>query len=340
MLIFIIFVIFPNYGYGDTVLLMMAKSIRGVKIVSFKQAKLEVIDKQGNRQIIPYSDIAIIRVDGQATLNKAERLNLQGRFEEAEYAYQRVLNNVSSKKRWISVWVRVKLMNIFAKLGQARRMTEMYIELAKIIPNWVITVSPTRREAKISDKQIQGIARMLISAREKSESIKIREALAKFYKRMGCEHKLPKLRPKTIGTIEQNIDKIEQAGPWLEQWVENKLKNGNIKEAYNVTNRLFKSSFRRNLPVVLYCQGRILLADEKYDRAGLKLMRVAIEFPSSRYAPAALFYAGQAAELAGRMKYAKEIRRELINNYSSSTDFTVIDFVEKAHEALKGREYK
>ncbi len=341
LLVFIISMFGINVVFGDTILLSMAKSIRGVKIVGFRQGKLEAIDRRGSRQVIAFSDIAIIRVDGQAILNKAERLNLQGRFEESAKEYQRVINNVSSKKRWISVWAKIRLMRIFAKLGQGRRMAEMYIDLAKIIPDWVITVAPTRMEAKISEKQIKGIARMLVSARSKSESLKVREALAKFYKRLGCEQKMPvEPRKRLLRSIDENIDKMEQAGPWLEQWVEKKLKSGEIKKAYKITNRLFKTSFRRNLPVVLYCQGRILLADERYDEAGLKLMRVAIEFPSSRYTPAALYYAGKAAELGGRMKYARKIWKELINNYESSSDFRIIDFVEKAHEALRDKEYK
>ncbi len=329
-----------NQAAADTILLSMAKSIRGVKIVAFKQAKLETIDKNGNRQVFPYSDIAIIRVDGKPHLNKAEMMFLQGKFELAATEYQKVINNVSEKKRWIKIWARVKLMNIFAKLGNARRMTETYIELAKTIPDWVIMIAPTRREAKLSKKQIAIVARILAAERQKSKSTKVREAIAKFYKRMGCVRKLPTDSYRKISESIADVNKATQAGPWLVKWVQQQLSNGNIKKAYEVTNRLFKTSFRRNLPVVLYCQGRILLADEKYDQAGLKLIRLAIEFPSSQYTPAALFYAGKAAELAGRMEYAKKIWKELIDNYSSSMDFKIIDFVEKAHDALKDREYK
>jgi len=324
---------------ADTVLTTRAESIRSVKVVAFNRGKLELIDRQGSRELIDYSEIALIRVNGQVRLNRAERLLMQKQFEKSAGEYQKVVNNISSKKSWITVWSKVRLMNILARLGRVRRMAELYIELANTIPDWVISVAPTRREAKIDKKQLRQIARILIVARSKSESTKVREAIAKFYKRLGCQEKLPAEQKKgLIKSIERNIEKLDQPGPWLDKWAEKKLKDGKLVEIYKVTDRLFKTSFRRNLPAVLYWQGRTLLADEKYDEAGLKLIRVAIEFPSSRYTPAAMFYAGRAAELAGKIKYARRIWKELIDNYSASSDFNIINFVEKARDALEDRE--
>ncbi len=325
--------------YADTVFLTTSKSIRSVKVVAFNRGKLEVLDSKGARQLIDYPEVALVRVNGNAKLYRAERLFMQKRFEDSASEYQKIVNSASSKKSWIAIWSQVRLMHIFARLGKVRRMAEIYINLAKIIPDWVINVAPTRREAKISKTQLRQIARMLIAARSKSDSTKTREAIVKFYKRLGCQEKLPPEEKKgLIKSIEKNIEKLDQPGPWLDKWAEKKLKDGKLSEIYKVTDRLFKTSFRRNLPAVLYWQGRTLLADEKYDEAGLKLMRIAIEFPSSRYTPAALYYAGRAAELGGKINYAKRIWKELIDNYSASTDFTIIGFVEKARDALEDRE--
>lgn len=313
---------------ADTILTRSAKSIRGVKIVSFKKAKLEIIRKDGKRSNIPYYDIALIRVDGKPGLNRAEQLLMRKSYELAAREYHKVAKD----KTWISIWSRVRWMNTIAKTNNVRKVAKIYIDLANQIPSWVITVAPTRRNIKADKFQLASVGRMLIDARDKSSSAKTREALVKFYKQLGCEEKLPPAPKRQIGL---NVKKMDQPGPWFDRWAKEKLNKGKADEVMEVADNLFKKSNRRNLPILLYWQGRAMFSKSQFDNAGIKFVRVVIEFPASEYAPFALFYAGRSAEKAGRIEYAQKLYQELVGKFTHSNDFKVMDIIEKAREAVE-----
>jgi hypothetical protein len=54
--------------------------------------------------------------------------------------------------------------------------------------------------------------------------------------------------------------------------------------------------------------------------------------------PQSLFFAAQSAEQAGRSEYAKKIRIELIDTFSNSNDYRVIQLVEQARDSLNDKE--
>lgn len=325
---------------ADTVHLRSAQSIRNVRIVAFKQGRLETIDvKRGDRRLFEYSEIALIRVDGQPNLNEAEKLLAARQTGSVVKEYESALAKAPAKGGWIPVWVKVRLMALFAAQGQIDRVVDTYIDLAGQIPDWVILVAPAQSDLKAPAAQREAAARRLVQAREASNSAKTREALAKFYQRLGGDRVLPPAKDtQVVGADVRDVEKFDQPGPWLDAWAEEKIKSGNADAVLRVTGRLFGSALRRNLPAVFYWQGRARLEKRDYDAAALDFLEVAIEFPAGAYAPAALFYAAQAAAATGRTGYAERLQRELIDTFAGSNDYTVIQLVEQARDSLSEKE--
>ncbi|MFA5863608.1 MAG: tetratricopeptide repeat protein [Phycisphaerae bacterium] len=327
-------------GWADTVLLRSAESVRNVRIVGFKEGRIETLDtKNGQRQIFGYSEIALIRVDGQPDLNEAEKSFTVGQFDSAVRIYQKAQEKMRVKSSWPTIWIKVRLMNILAAQGQVQRVVETYIDLAKQIPDWVISVSPTRKDLKATQVQLELAARQLVQARDASNSGKVREALMKFYQKIDRGRQPPVARDLNVGKLEEkDLEKLDQPGTWLDTWAEEKIKVGGVDSALRVTQRLFSSAFRRNLPGVFYWQGRAQLAKGDYENAALSFMEIAVEFPSSDYSARALFYAAQTASESGHLDYARTLWQELIDNFSNSADYNVIQLAEQARDLLHEKE--
>jgi len=325
---------------ADTIHLQSAPSMRFIKITSFKEGKIETFSStDGKRTMIPYADIAIIRVDGQPELNDAERLMLTKKYDAAIKGYQKVLDKTHSRDSWMSVWSQVRLVNLLASEGQMERAVEIYINLAKAIPDWVLTVSPTKKDFKGTPAQLGAAADKLLHARDESKNVKVRDALGKFYQRFGRERPLPALKDiNTAELDEANLAKYEQPGPWFDTWSEEKIKARKYDLVLQAADRLAGTSLRRNLPAVFYWRGQVFLAKEEFDKAALEFMEIAVEFPSSEYAARGLFYAAQAATETGRLEYARKLWRELIDNFTNSNDYQVILLVEKARDFLRDKE--
>jgi tetratricopeptide (TPR) repeat protein len=329
-----------NVAGADTIFLKSAQdSIRGIKIVSFKQGRLEGLEKQGERKDVKYEDIAILRVDGQVELNAGEKFLTIRQYDQAIASYRKALIRKAGKNSWMDLWVRVRLMNLYANQGKADEATQMYINLAKEIPDWALAVAPKQGDIKGDAAALERAGTMLVKARDENTSTKVRETLAKFYERLGCKQALPEAKPVAVaGTDEKDFETFDQPGPWLDGWAEKKVKSDDAAAVLRVTGRLYTTSLRRNLPAVFYWRGRAELAGRDFDHAALSFLRVAIEFPASSYVPEALFYASQAAEQAGRSEYAKKIRMELIDTYNNSNDYRVIQLVEQARDLLSEKE--
>jgi tetratricopeptide (TPR) repeat protein len=329
-----------NAAGADTIFLKSAQdSIRGIKIVSFKQGRLEGLEKQGERKNVKYDDIAIIRVDGQVELNAGEKFLTIRQYDQAVISYRKALTRKAGKNSWMDLWVRVRLMNLYASQGKVDESTGIYIDLAREISDWALAVAPKKGEIKGDAATLERAGAMLVKARDESNSIKVREALAKYFERLGCKQMLPEAKPVvSAGTDEKDFETFDQPGPWLDGWAEKKIKSDDAAAVLRVTQRLYTTSLRRNLPAVFYWRGRAELSGRDFDHAALSFLRVAIEFPASSYVPEALFYAGQAAEQAGRSDYAKKIRMELIDTFNNSNDYRVIQLVEQARDLLSEKE--
>jgi tetratricopeptide (TPR) repeat protein len=221
-------IFFCSFVQADTIFLKSIETIRGVTVVEFSQGQLETINKKGGRKTVNFDDIACVRVDGEPDLNDAERLLRLKNGENAVRAYRKVLAKTDRKKSWIKHWAQVRLMNQLARQGQIDDAAEVYIELAGEIPDWVLSVSPTPQDFKTTSATLDLAGAKLVKARDESKSGKVREALAKFYQRLGCEKKLPEAKP--IVTVnagdEKDFDKFDQPGPWLDAWAEARIKSG------------------------------------------------------------------------------------------------------------------
>jgi tetratricopeptide (TPR) repeat protein len=325
---------------ADTIFLKSAdESIRGVKIVSFNQGRLEGLSKQGTRSTIKYDDIAIIRVDGLVDLNAGEKFLTIRQDDQAIDAYRKALKQTAGKNAWTNLWIRVRLMRLYAAQGQIDESTEIYIDLAREIPEWILTVAPKQSEIRSTPDMLERAGAMLVKARDEISSGKVREALAKFYERLGCKQSLPEARPVVkAGADVKDFESFDQPGPWLDAWAEKKVNADDPVAVLGVVTRLYATSFRRNLPAVFYWRGRAELSAKDFDHATLSFLRVAIEFPFSEYVPQSLFFAAQSAEQAGRSEYAKKIRIELIDTFSNSNDYRVIQLVEQARDSLNDKE--
>jgi len=325
---------------GDTVHLKSAESVRLVKILDFKDARLETVDrKTGRRKVIPFSDIALVQVAGQPDLNEAEKMLAVRRSDQAVALYRKLLARSATGGGWVRVWVRVRLLNLYAGRGEVERVVETFAELARLIPDWVLRVSPTARDLKGSEVALEQGAHRLAEIRNESKSDKVREALSKFLPRMGQDKPVPPLKdPKVADLDEKELERFDQPGSWLDTWAPGRIKAGQTDAVVRATERLYGSSLRRNLPALLYWQGRALLARGEHDRAALCLMEVVIEFPAGPYAPGGLFYAAQSASESGRIDYARKLWRELIDTYSNANDFQVIQLVEQARDLLQDKE--
>ncbi len=325
---------------ADTIHLRSAPSLRFIKVVAFKDARIEAISStDGQRKTIDYGDIALIRVDGQPDLNEAERLLFAKQFDRAIQAFQKTLDKTPSRESWVCVWSETRLMNLLAGQKKVDRATEIYIRLARQIPDWVILVAPDKKDLKGTEAELSAAAEKILQARDDCKIPKVRDALGKFYQRFGRERPLPALKSIQAAEMKENdLDRYDQPGPWLDSWADDKIKAGKPDAVLRITERLAKSALRRNLPAVFYWQGRALLAKRDCDNAALKFLEIIVEFPSNAYAPQALFHAARAAKEAGRSNYARTLWQELIDNFANTNDYAVIQLVEQARDALREKE--
>jgi len=325
---------------ADTVHLKSAESVRQVKILDFKDARLEAVDRTtGQRKVVPFADIAAVKVDGRPDLNEAETQLALRRNDQAMEAYRKLQKSTATAGGWMRIWVRVRLLNLYAARGEPDRVVETFAELAKLIPDWVIQVSPTARDLKGPEADLAKAARRLAEIRNETKSDRVRQAMTKFLPRLGQDKPLPPPKdPKVASLDEKGLEQFDQPGVWLDTWAPGRLKAGQTDAVIRAAQRLYPLSLRRNLPVLMYWHGRALQAKGEHDSAALTLMQMVIEFPAGPYAPGGLFYAGQAASEAGRIEYARKLWRELIDAYSNSNDFQVIQLVEQARDLLQDKE--
>jgi len=313
--------------------------VRGVTVLDFKQGQLEVLEKSGTRKTFSYEDVACLRIDGEPDLNDGEKLLRMKNWNEAAKAYRKSMTRANSSKKWVHIWSQVRLMNLLAREGMIEEASEVYIDLAGKIPQWVLSISPTQKDFQATTAAMDRAGAKLVQARDQNKSVQVREAIAKFYQRIGCEKRLPEAKPVvSAGKDEKDFEKYDQPGPWLDGWAEAKIKANQSEVVLKVVNRLSDTSLRRNLPAILYWQGKVYFSRQEYDKAGLNFLRVAIEFPSSTYTPDALLQAGRAANLSGHLNYAKRIWQELIDNFANSNDYRIIQMVEEARDDMRGKE--
>jgi len=325
----------PGRAFADTVYTRLARSHRNVKIIAFKQARLIVLDnKTGERQTFDFERIAAIRVDGRATLNRAERFLMVKEYAKAIDAYQVALTKTSGA--WEKIWIKVRLLRLLAARKQIERAAEIYVALANEIPRWVIQVAPMKREISAEPDQLRKAATRLVQARKQSTTTVSREALTRFLERLGYDQPLPEAEQRPKGEIsEEELLSFRRPGVWLDTWAEKKLKAREFDLLVKITDQLFDDAVRADLPGIIYWQGRVLSATRKYDAAALRLLRVGIEFPRSKYAPYALHHAAEALARKGRVVYAQKVRRELLERYGASHDLMVLQLIDEAREKLK-----
>lgn len=323
---------------ADTVHTRQAKSYRQIRIVGFARGRIEAVEKKsGKRSFFEFDKIALIRVDKKPLLNQAEKLLALKQYAKAIDAYGIALEKASS--RWEKTWIKVRLMRLLAAGNQLDRAIEIYIDLSRTIPGWVLQVAPVGGKISGDEKQRAKAAAALMRARDRASSPKRREALSRFLERLGYEQRPtldeqdeqePVRKTKKTATMD-----FRRPGLWLDAFAEEKLAAGKYDRLSEAADKLFKIVHRADLAGILYWQGRVMLADGKYDRAALRLLRVAIEFPRSKYAPYALYHTADAMSKRGRTGYAQKVRRELVRRYEAVMDVRVSMLVDSAREATE-----
>lgn len=319
---------------GDTVLTRQAKSIRDVTVVGFNQARLEVVDKgTGQRQTIDFDQIASIRVDGKSVLNRAETFLTLKKRREAIDAYRVALTK--SPGAWEHTWIQVRLFRLLAQTGQIESAADVYVDLAERVGEWVMQVAPARNEIPAERAALQKAAATLVEARKVSGSTPSRQALTKFLERLGYDQPTwQPADPNVVEMTEADLIRLHRPGTWLDTWAEKQAKARQYDRIAKMTDTLFTHAVRADMPVILYWRGRAHLALKQYDPAALELLRVAIEFPTSPYAPYGLYHAADAMSKANRALYAKTAREELIARYANSRDVVVSQLVSRTKTLL------
>lgn len=324
---------------ADTILTRRAESIRSVKIIGFNQARLEaVFADTGRRQAFEFDRIAVIRVDGKAALNRAEKLVRLKQPNQAIDAYQVALTKASAT--WEKTWINVRLFRLLARKGQLERAAAIYIDLARQIGDWAVHIVPAAEDLVGDSGRKRAAAAKLLEARNVSTSGKTREALNRLLERLGYGQPPSGTHLPVHEITEQERIRFSRPGPSLDGWAERQLQAGRTDVIAQKTDRLYDTAVRADLPAILYWQGRVLLAKRQHDAAALKCLRVAIEFPKSRYAPYALFYAAEALTKGTRQDYATNVRRELIAKHDNSPDLIIAQRVDEAKEKVKSQNAK
>jgi len=328
--------IFQAGAVGDTIHARGAKSYRDLKIVDFAQGKLGTVEtRTGNREQWSLDEIVLIRVDDNPVLNDAERLLGLGHYAEAIEAYQRALDRASVK--WQTTWIKVRLLNLLAGQGQLGQAVPIYIDLAETIPDWLIQVAPARDRITADNQQLSQAITVLTAARTKTSSSQAQSALNRFIERLGGgENRTDGHEAASVEPKEADVPSDRRPGLWLDDFAEQRLKTGKSALVIGATDQLLKTAVLADLSAVLYWRGRALFGQGETDAAALTLLRVAIEFPRSKYAPRALFYAVDALSRGNRREYAENIRNELITRYQTSEDIEVSRLVAGAR-AKNGR---
>jgi tetratricopeptide (TPR) repeat protein len=328
--------IFQAGAVGDTIHTRGARSYHDLKIVDFAQGKLDTVEtRTGNREQWSLNEIALIRVDDNSVLNDAERLLGLEHHAEAIETYQTALDRASAK--WQITWIKVRLLNLLAGQEQLGQAVHVYVDLAETIPDWLIQVAPARNRITADNQQVSQAIAALTAARTKTTSARVRIALNRFIERLGGgENRADGHEAASVEPKEADVPSDRRPGLWLDDFAEQRLKTGKFALIASATDRLLTTAVRADLPAVLYWRGRAWLGQGEADAAALALLRVAIEFPRSKYTPRALFYAVDALSIGNRREYAENIRNELITRYQTSEDVEVSRLVAVAR-AKNGR---
>jgi len=323
---------------ADTVLTRKAQSVRHVKIVEFDRARLTVMDSQsGQRSQIDFADVYLVRVDGRAELNEAEKLLSLKKYDEAVAAYREALGFAGGG--WEGAWVRVRLVNLLARGGKLDEAAELIVRLAEDIPEWLIQVLPTRGEIPSDEKAMGAATATLVAARNKAGSAETRQALSRVLERLGINQPNLADRKKVVREVtESELLNFRRPGAWLDQWAAEQLEAGKADQLLATTETLFAAAVRADLPGILHWRGRGLSAAGRFDGAALELLRVAVEFPQSPYAAGSLFYAAEALDQGSRQVFAKAVREELVRRFGDSTEAAVAEMVDGARRTSGNNE--
>lgn len=319
---------FAIFSRADTVILKDSTAIKGVNIIGFKGGRLELLFASGRREMLDCGNIAIIRVDSNPRLNRAERLLYLKRYDESYKEYKGL---EVGKNSWMAIWAKLRLAYIAALEEKVDEFARIYSELAYRIGDDVVLLAPLDVLLGWSERNKEKLGRLLLSMSESSTAEKHHNALYKLYKRMGFAGELKPLQAE----LEFNPYKMDQPGEWLDKWAKKSLEEGKIDQLKDLIEQLYPRSFRKNLPYLLYWRGMLRYELADYDRAALDFLRIVVEFPSSDYTPKALYYASLSAEAAEKPNYAIRLLNELIERYSNSVDFSILNILDKAEEKLK-----
>jgi tetratricopeptide (TPR) repeat protein len=319
---------------ADTVLTRKAESFRSLKIIGFKQARLETADQQsGQSRLFDFGDVAMIRVDGATELNAAEKYVMLRQNDKAVQAYRQALQ--ACRGGWQEIWMKARLLSLYASSGQVETLATTYGQLAAIIPEWVIQIAPQSTDIAGDGEAKKRAAAHLMELRNLSTSARERDAMNRFLQRLGYELS-PADRDKSPArdVSESEVLSMRRPGAWLDAWAEKKLQSGQAKQVGQTADRLFASAVRADLPAILYWQGRSSLEQEKFDAAAIQCLRVVIEFPGSRYAPFALYYAASSLDRSGRDREANALWREFVEQFGNNQELLISQRVDMARQRL------
>ncbi len=307
-------------GVADTVHCKSAVTHKAVRIIDFKNGKLQLLDRTGQRITLGLNRIANIRVDGLAALNKAEQNLAIGQASAAGQYYPTAL--AGADRTWLRIWIYTRLINLHVQSGNLEQMARDYCVLAGLAPRWASKAVPNlaRLGARDSDQVTMAIS-ILQQAEGREKALLVRQCLRKVRLRLA----------KSLGTRQIPASVTGQGAgtggmgggvgrrATFDSWAFDNLQNGNWRAVLNTVKRRYSTCLPGQLPQLLYWRGRAMYIKDDVQSAMLDYLRVAIEFPVSKYAPRGLYRAGRCLLEDNQQQAAKGLFNELLDNYGQDT---------------------
>ncbi len=307
-------------GVADTVHCKSAITHKSVRIIDFKNGKLQLLDRTGQRITLAFNQIANIRMDGLAALNKAEQNLAAGHVSAARRYYQTAL--AGADRTWLKVWIYVRLINLHVQSGNLEQMARDYCVLAGLAPRWASKAVPNlaRLGARHSGQAAMAVS-ILQQAEGREKQLLVRQCLRKvrlrLSKSLGTRQIPRSLTGQGAGTSGKDGGVGRRAT--FDSWAADNLQGGNWQAVLNTVKRRYKTCMPGQLPQLLYWRGRAMYVRDDVQSAMLDYLRVAIEFPASKYAPRGLYRAGRCLLEDNQQQAAKGLFKELLDNYGQDT---------------------
>jgi len=353
---------------ADTIHCKSARTHKDVRIVDFRNGSLMALDRIGQRINVDWNQIAVIKVDGVDNLNLAERSLAADRMQQAQQYYQKFL--AGKTRTWQRIWANARLLNLHAQAGRLEEMARNYCTLVAAVPRWAIKLTPNVTTLATHDRSAaKAIVLLREAEKAQQESLarqsvrKLRVRMEKFFGQAPTTPVKeepqqaqpieipepaappPQQPPPTVTPPQPTVTPPNQPyqrtavsyGLPFDKWAAENLKVNNAQAVLSAVNEKLPTAMRGRLPQLLFWRGRVVYAQDKLRLAALDFMRVVIEFPTSEYTAAAMYYAARCLLEDGQKRPANDLLNNLLEDYAENGDQRTRNILRAARRPMQDR---